>query len=395
MRILSSLLYLIALLWFPGHLLGAGPPVVNVLEEFKCGREAGPLVVPLTINGKSYPFLVDTGCTNSVFDDAFSPLLGEAVGSVSANSPTGPTVVRLFAAPDAFIGRLPFKTQRHQIVLVHASPRRFSEGTGMKVYGLLGMDFLSRYALRVDMDRGCVSFHRSGLHWDGERVRLRTNAQRIPCVQARFQQAELASWFTVDTGWVGHGCGNLEIRTYRALEKQGQLRQVAHDTRSMGPGGVKYSPIGRLELLTIGSFQHKGLCFRKGGVSGPGAVLGLSFWARYIVTFDFPSERAFMFKGKRHGLPDLVDGSGLDLLYRTGRLMVEAVVKGSPAAREDICRGDEILSIDGRKAAQATLFVMRKLLQGQGRKVQLVVRRGDKQREVQVTLAAYKSPDSP
>jgi hypothetical protein len=395
MRLLSSLPYLIVLLWFPGHLLGAAPPVVNVLEEFKCSGEVGPLVVPLTIKGKSYPFLVDTGCTGSVFDEALSPVLGEAVRSVSANTPTGPTVVRIFAAPEAFVGRLPFKAQREQTVLVHASPRRLGEAAGIKVCGLLGMDFLSRYAVRVDMDRGCVSFHRSGLHWDGDSVRLRTNARRIPCVQARFQQPELASWLMVDTGWVGPGCGILEIRTYRALEKLGQLRQVAHDTRHMSLGGVKYFPIGRLEALTVGPFPHKGLCFRKGGLSGPDAVLGLNFWARYIVTFDFPAERAFMLKSKRHGLPDLVDGSGLDLLYRTGRLMVESVVKGSSAAREDIRRGDEILSIDGRKAAQATLFVMRKLLQGQGRKVRLVVRRGDKQREVQVTLAAYKSPDSP
>jgi hypothetical protein len=76
------------LLAFP-LLSSAAPPEGAVLETFAIDREGGPFLVPVTIQGKTYPFVLDTGSSCAIFDQKLRPLLGKAAGEKVATTPRG------------------------------------------------------------------------------------------------------------------------------------------------------------------------------------------------------------------------------------------------------------------------------------------------------------------
>jgi S1-C subfamily serine protease len=72
--------------------------------------------------------------------------------------------------------------------------------------------------------------------------------------------------------------------------------------------------------------------------------------------------------------------------WQNGQFVIVSVAEGSPSARASIRKGDEVLSIDGRKPGSASLLVLGRLLCGDGRTVRIVVRRGEQVCEVPLRL---------
>jgi hypothetical protein len=142
-----------------------------VLDEFRFDPEEGPIIVPVTIKGKSYPFMLDTGCSISLFDESLRPLLGPTLGEASGKTPDGPTPIIIVGAPAAYVGRQPFP--QGGFVAVHGVFRKVREDHGVKVWGALGMDFLARHVVRIDFDRGRVALLRSAEATAGHQLRVR------------------------------------------------------------------------------------------------------------------------------------------------------------------------------------------------------------------------------
>ncbi len=369
---------LAALLTLAAGAPAAAPPAGDVLEEFEVCREGGPLIVPVTIGGKSYPFLVDTGATASTFDLSLRPLMGAAAGEEAIRTPDR-TIRWAFAMPPAAsVGRLPLPRDRAMAV---SDLAKFREVLGVEVAGLLGMDFLSRHALHLDLERGRLRLLRSGRRRCGESLPLTTD-RGVARVEAHPLDHGPAWEFDVDTGYGGPCSGGLPREGYRLLEAVGRLHHAGQRVATSAAGSSQVRQ-GRLDRLGIGPFEHRGVCFQE---DVEGCRLGLTFWAHYDVTFDFPAGRAYLRRNGRPVLPDALDGSGLRLLYRRGRTVVEAVAEGSPSARADIRKGDEVLAVAGRQAGTISLPVLGRLLCGEGRTVRVVVRRGEAVREVPLRL---------
>jgi hypothetical protein len=380
MSVLTRLSCLALLLVVPELVLAAAPPRSEpVLAEFAFDRD-GPIVVPLKIKGKSYPFMVDTGCTISVFDPALCSLLGAKVRNAEVNTPGGPARVTLFRAPEASVGELPFP--QTGAVGVHGVFALVREQYGVGVWGALGMDFLQSHGLRVDFDRGRVAFLRSGRSFAGHRLPLVWSEGGCPCVEARVERDAEPVRFIIDTGDISSG--SLGRVIYQELKGRGKLRH-AGQMGGLTASGTDRLNLGQLDCLKLGPFEHKNLYFKQAStISNP--RLGLTFWSRYRVVFDFKEQVAYLRKNSRHARPDAIDGSGLGMLLEEGLAIVSRVEERSPAAKAGIRKGDEVVLIAGRKAAGANLVVLRKLLEGKGRTVRVVVRRDSRDREVPLRL---------
>ncbi len=370
---------LAALLTLPLSVSAAAPPMANVLAEFVVARDGEPIVIPVTIQGKSYPFLVDTGATRSYFDQKLRPLLGKGVpGGVMTTTGGGDTRLPLAMPPTASVGRLPFPGDQ-AIVVNDLTPSR--EARGVELWGVLGMDFLSNYVVRIDCDRGRLALARSPGRHPGHPLPLEMR-QGVPFLEVNVTGFGPGESFLVDTGCTGSASGGMDEEVYARLELLRRLATVTRRTATTHAGRWE-TRIGRLAGLRIGPFEHRDLLFgRLTGIN----CLGLNFWARYTVTLDFPARVLYLRKGRGHAGPDPMSDTGMQWIWRNGRPLVESVETGSPAARAGIRRGDEVMSIDGHKAGACTKKTMELLLCGEGRKVRLVIRRGDEVRDVPLRL---------
>ena len=96
-----------------------------------------PICIPVRVKTRDYLFVVDTGCTYSIFDLALRPYLGLPLGGVPGTAPTGAVELKLYRPPDGRVGSLAFT--RSLVACWDLS--LFRERAGSNIQGILGVDF--------------------------------------------------------------------------------------------------------------------------------------------------------------------------------------------------------------------------------------------------------------
>jgi hypothetical protein len=336
------------------------------LARFRRAGRGGPVMVPVTIEGKTYSFIVDTGATHTLYDVALAPLLGAPVGRSSATTVDGQADIYLFAAPKGLVGKLP---------LPRSSPARAVDLTHLRAVsqlnfrGILGMDFLADYVVELDYQRG--------------ELILRRSLARPPCPPIVLLCREGLPWvkvdlpngrrepFQIDTGFIDNNSGALCADVFGELVKEGEVVPSGTGAYALGGGGPLLQTTGRLESLALGPFVERRLNFVSPSRFN---VLGLAFWSRYAVTFDFPS--GLLYLQKR---PEIVrNPSGLHLRRIAGKTVIGRVDAGSPAARSGARARDVLIEMDGAPVGDCPLPIIRRLLAEKGKAVPIRLRRGKK-----------------
>jgi hypothetical protein len=195
-------LVLVALLapWLSAGLTQNG----GVLERFPVAGDGDLLIVPVTIQGKQYPFCVDTGCTQTAFDTSLIPLLGPRIDNIEVQGPAKTVQIERYTPPKAYLGKLPLPQQEPALVTDLSAFRGVG---GHDIRGLLGMDFLRQYVVRIDFDRGMLTFQKSIGREEGAALQLYFDGLKdIPRVDADLGSGQ-PERFLVDTGYVSEGAG--------------------------------------------------------------------------------------------------------------------------------------------------------------------------------------------
>jgi membrane-associated protease RseP (regulator of RpoE activity) len=163
----------------------------------------------------------------------------------------------------------------------------------------------------------------------------------------------------------------------------------------VGVGGVSRGDVGRLDLLALGpvSFANPVAVFSRdtSGVFGqgePDGIVGGELLRRHRVTFDYPHARMILEPYSAQPAPFEHDMSGLFLGAEAPsytRLQIVAVNPKTPATEAGLRIGDEIVSIDGKRAPALTLDRARELLRVPGTR-RLEIRRGERLVKVQLPI---------
>jgi hypothetical protein len=107
------------------------------------------LILPVTIKGKSYPFVLSTGTKTTVYDISLRNLVGERTGADWLQGPEKDILVSCHRPPEAFVGRIPLPREG-SVQLGDLSWARQMYGQDER--GLLGMDFVRSYRICVVLD---------------------------------------------------------------------------------------------------------------------------------------------------------------------------------------------------------------------------------------------------
>jgi hypothetical protein len=360
----------------------ARPGAEAVLERFAVAQGGMLLLLPVELKGRKLSFAIDTGASSCVVDSSLTPLLGEPLRTEAVATSDGVARLQFFPPPEALVGRLSLRTGSPVIA---TDLRRLREISGEEVYGFIGMDFLAQHVLRIDPDRGEVTFLRSAGPEPGRRVPLAFEGN-VPYVQVRLAGMDEPQPFLVDTGCSpGGGTGLLQAATFDALARGGQVK-VTGRTAGQSLSGVAQRQRGRVREMTLADFRHADLIFS----ASQRNILGVTYWRRYVATFDFPAGAIYLRAAARLNQPDTQDLSGLTLARVGRRTLVEAVEEGSPAAVAGIRAQDVVLRVNGENAEGLSLTAVRQLLAVKGAKIVLLMRRGQDEREVPLVLLEWE-----
>jgi hypothetical protein len=350
----------------------------NVLARFPVAADGDALLLPVTFKGKTYRFLLDTGATCNFFDPSLP--VGGAGEAGTLETPAGVTRTLNIAAPEATLGKFSLRTREPATVLDLARIRQVS---GSDIRGVVGMAFLRQHVVRLDMDKGEVLFLKSA------RPAGTDSGEAFPLAYERGSpvvNADLAgwgrAWFCVDTGDVGRATGNLAGPLLDGLVKTGTVEVVGRSLYESA-GGTTVERISRAKSLRLGEITISGALFGESQLLS----LGLGFLSRFVVTFDFPNDTLYLKKGKRFGQPDCHDRSGLHILRKDGKTVVDSLDKGSPAEAAGFKAGDILVQVGAARAEQTSMFQLRGLFATDAKALQVTVRRGDKDTLLTLDLA--------
>ncbi len=378
-RISVKVLTLLSVLAFARGSEGDEPaleiPPSLILERFAVSKNSDFLLVPVNVRTKDFLFIVDTGADVTLFDTSHP--LGEPIGVVTADGAEGEVAINLYRTPDAKLGR----TSLGSLDVVAGTDLKYiRQVSGLPIQGILGMDFLGKYVVHVNVVKGELLLLRSVPKSAGVEMPISWEPGVRPSVVAEIVPGEQIR-FTVDTGSSSLGSGSLGVFQVTSLVKSGQVREIGK-TFGWSLTGSNSHRLFQGSALNIGGFAVHSPIFHESYGAMPNR-LGLAFWPRFVVTFDFPERKVYLRESSYFDRPDRWNATGLHLWKRSDSIEVFAVDPDSPASRAGLKKGDVLVELDGLVASKTSLFELRNAL-CDGSQLTCVIRRDSQERRMSI-----------
>ncbi len=249
----------------------------------KAGDSAPWVVVPLTIGGHEYRFVLDTCCSSTTFDRSLRSVLGETVGTTLSDGNLSDVTVkveRCKVPQDFHIGRITLTGAVECLDLAAVEGRE----TPYPHEGIIGMDVLDGKVLDLDLVNRRVRLLRAestGESPDGEgreAVALTRDRHRFAVVKVALPD-DVEESFLLDTGMLGANW----------------LREELFEQIKDRPG-VRFVQGQNVEMIAVDKMRIGGvvlpdMTFVRGGRS----ILGTAFLAHAdTLTLDLRNDRLYL-----------------------------------------------------------------------------------------------------
>jgi hypothetical protein len=245
------------------------------------------------------------------------------------------------------------------------------------------MNFLISYAISVDFDSGVLAILKHGPDSSVGRLGLSFANNGIPTIDFELP-GQVVVPFRLESGMAG--AGRFERETWSVINGTGRMTLLKRPGNFVTVHGEQSRHEALVDRFALDAFEHTPLVFSE----GPANSLGLDLLSRYAVTFDFPEKRMFLKPGRRFTEPPRFDMSGVALSRVDGATIVEWVCRSSPAAEAGVQAGDKVVSVNGRRASDYSLFELERLNSQAGRSLALGIRGQKQVRNVGLLLADWQ-----
>ena len=342
-------------------------------------------------------FLFDTGASVTVLDSAWASEHGirtsgrmQAAGAGASGGATFATLdsLRIAAANGDGIALRDVK-----VAVLDVNPS-FEPMFWRRMAGVIGYDVISRFVVTIDYDDSVLVLH------DPDSYRYTGVERPLPMVMNGTVPALKGTLDGTDHGLFRLDVGSsstVDVHTPFARAKGLRHRMGrTHEVDGVGFGGSFTMILGRLRGMSLGPYEWDDPIVSL-STSTEGAFaseefagnIGNRILERFRVTFDYQRRTVVLEPGRRYGDRDRLTRTGVLLTRVAGVVRVGSVLPASPAARAGLFEGDQVLSIDGRTVGDWDLPGVSALLDDgeAGRKVPMVVRRGDRDLKLHIRLA--------
>lgn len=244
--------FLLVGLWIPIGLAVSQEVDSGVLIESKIATDGDFVTLPVKVDGKWYHFVVDTGTPITTLDQSFIKHLSPATEDSRKLVPR--TSLTLYKSPKILVagsekGFLAFPSEKP---VACENLETFTITSDLNFSGVLGMDFLSSYALDLDLSQGIVKILDSAKYTPTGNpvVRHIEMEQLSPRLSLESNRGRFLG--VISTGAMASLF--LEKRVARHLFESGELRAAEFKVEINGKVELLRGSEARLESLYIGPF---------------------------------------------------------------------------------------------------------------------------------------------
>ncbi len=308
------------------------------------------LIIDVTIEGKNYPFLIDSAAGTVIFDNLIETYTPELITQRKIYGINGkPIPSKVVLIKHLAIGNIQFE----EVIANHVG--RLPITCSENIYGILGRDIMRFLIWQFDFQKGKIT-----VVLDKEQLIIPHNSFKIPIkkhpknfvlsVDTTLDSIALPN-IIIDTGsnaYLSTSFNSLIELNY----KQGNIKGMG----SIGLGGASYR---KSAFSNIDNFCLQDLCIQSISTDiseNSLDLLGLGFFKNYLTTINWKDQELILSPYEKQNF--YYEGFGIKPVFdkTIGKLLIKSIVENSIAEHVGLTLGDTIISINKVKMQDQRSF---------------------------------------
>jgi Aspartyl protease len=356
------------------------PPQARLLTRFPFKQYSGGVMV---VQAKfanipdSLNFILDTGSGGISLDSATCAELNIAT-TATDTSITGIGGVR--KVPFVFDKTLHFPNLEVKHLNFHVNNYEVLTSVyGEKVDGIIGYSFFSRYIVAINFDSNYIEVYNPGkISYPREGTTLHPVFTALPIQWVNIRDKKKLGYnYYFDTG---AGLCFLLSEQFAADSSILLSRRKPVLTQAQGMGGKLQMRLTVVKEIKIGPYRFRHVPtylyddqYNVTSFPFTGGLIGNDLLRRFNMVLNYPKREIHLTPNRYFTEPFDYAYTGLGIYYVEGKIMVEDVIEGSPAAKAKFMVGDEIFSVNNNFSHN--IMAYKTILQSPNEDIKVIVQR--------------------
>ena len=250
---------------------------------------------------------------------------------------------------------------------------------GVKIDGIIGFSFLSRYIVHLDYDSLVVSVYSKGdFKYKKGGYTLKPLLTSIPIISSNFRDDDrFSARFYFDSG---AGLCFLLSEDYASDSMVISPKKKLYLTQAEGLGGKTQMQLTTVKEVRIGPYRFRKVptyifddTYNITAYPYLAGLIGNDLLRRFNVTFNYPKKEIHLIPNSHYYSPFDYAYTGLGIYDTNGKVIVEDVIKDSPAEKAGFKTGDILVGVDSNFSGNIQAY--KNILQSTNRKMKVIVNR--------------------
>ncbi len=265
---------------------------------------------------------------------------------------------------------------------------------GEKVDGIIGYSFFSRYIVKINFDSSILEVYSPGrISYPREGTLLRPAFTNLPIQWLNIRDKRKIGFnFYIDTG-----AGLCFLMSEKFAQDSSVLlsRRKPVLTQAEGMGGKLQMSLTIMKEVRIGPYRFHAVPtylykddYNVTSYPYTGGLLGNDLLRRFNLTFNYPNREIHLMPNSHFAESFDYAYTGLGIYFVDGKILVEDVIKGSPADKAHFKVNDEVVAVD--KNFSMNIQVYKNILQTPNAAIKVIIKRDEVLKELVINTVSIR-----